>query len=103
MRALRTAGHDVLSVRELSPGASDKQVLGIAVDEERVLITEDKDFGEWVFGRAHSSSGVVMIRFPAGSRAGLPDAILRLVTEKGAILRGAFTVLEPGRARIRKR
>jgi Domain of unknown function (DUF5615) len=43
--ALRTAGHDVSAVAEISPRAKDPAVLAFARAEARVLLTEDKDFG----------------------------------------------------------
>lgn len=44
--ALRNAGYDVLSVLELSPSIDDNEVLKIANNENRILLTSDKDFGE---------------------------------------------------------
>lgn len=49
---LRTAGHDVLAVAELSPEIDDEIVLAWAVRETRILVTNDKDFGELVFRSA---------------------------------------------------
>ena len=46
---LRAAGYDVASVRETRPGASDKDVLDEADSSDRVLLTEDRDFGDWSF------------------------------------------------------
>ena len=52
-RLLRSAllglGHDVLSAGERFPRALDETLLAYARDDGRVLITEDKDFGELVF------------------------------------------------------
>ena len=48
IRALREAGHDVIAIAEVAKGATDDQVLARALDEKRVLITEDHDFGELV-------------------------------------------------------
>jgi predicted nuclease of predicted toxin-antitoxin system len=44
--ALRRLGHDVAWVRTDAPGSKDPEVLQRAVQEERVLVTLDKDFGE---------------------------------------------------------
>ncbi len=43
---LTALGHDVLSETEHAPRAIDEDLLALAPVEERVLITEDKDFGE---------------------------------------------------------
>ena len=66
-----------------------------------ILLTEDKDFGEWVFAHGEVMSGVVLIRFPANMRLELGKAVSVLVAEHGPNLAKSFTVLEPGRARIR--
>lgn len=42
-------GHDVVSAITIDPRMSDTQLLEIALREDRVLITEDKDFGELLF------------------------------------------------------
>ncbi len=49
VRALRAAGHDVLAIAELTPRAEDDAVTDLAVREERLLLTEDKDFGRLVY------------------------------------------------------
>ena len=47
--ALRLHGHDVVWIREDSPGISDHDVLSRATAEGRILIKLDKDFSELVF------------------------------------------------------
>jgi predicted nuclease of predicted toxin-antitoxin system len=61
--ALRELGHDVTWIREISPGASDIQVLERAQREGQVLITFDKDFGELAFRYGlPSSCGIILFR-----------------------------------------
>jgi GDP-D-mannose dehydratase len=50
--ALRNDGHDVLYVKETAPGADDSTVLHLATAQQRILLTEDKDFGELAFRAA---------------------------------------------------
>jgi len=102
VRSLRNDGYDVLTVAGSFPSAPDLQVLKFAVEEERILLTEDKDFGEWIFSQGKAMNGVLLIRFPANMRSKLGEAINFLVAEHGFDLIKSFTVLEPGRARIRK-
>ena len=58
VKGLRADGHDVVYVREVAAGSDDRTVLQLAAGEERVLLTEDKDFGELVvrLGLRHSAS-----------------------------------------------
>jgi predicted nuclease of predicted toxin-antitoxin system len=44
-------GHDVLSALAVDPRASDERLLAIALQDDRVLLTEDRDFGELIFVR----------------------------------------------------
>jgi predicted nuclease of predicted toxin-antitoxin system len=100
VRALRAAGHEVTAILEIAPRAEDTAIIELAVREHRVLLTEDKDFGELVYANAQAASGVILIRFPGNARATLPPAITTLVKEKGEQLFGCFVVVQPGRIRI---
>ena len=83
VRILRASGHDVVAVSEVSPRLSDEDVALWARREERILLTEDKDFGQLAFASGAPSGGVILIRFPAGTRAGLPSAALEVVDHFG--------------------
>ena len=100
VRALRSAGHDVTTVREASPGAIDEVVIGLATADGRIVLTEDKDFGRLVFASTRAPVGVVLIRFPASARSTLGGAVAGLVKQNGERLSGAFAVVQPHRARI---
>lgn len=102
VRKLRSAEYDVLSVAESFPSASDQQVLKHAIESGRLLLTEDKDFGEWVFAHGEKIEGVILIRFPGNARTLLGEEIILLIDGHGVELKKCFTVLEPGRARLRK-
>ena len=47
--AFRDAGCDVLSIREIAPGIADAEVLRLAVNQSRLLVTFDRDYGELIF------------------------------------------------------
>ena len=72
VRALHAAGHDVVAVSEVARGAEDSVVIELARSEQRVLLTEDKDFGQLVFAAARQSSGVVLLRWPVSARGSRP-------------------------------
>src|SRR5919109_777407 len=99
VRALRSADHDVVAIAEISPREEDPSVMERAAGESRILITEDKDFGQLVYARLQRTGGVIFIRFPARARRSLHVAVVELVRRRGESLIGNFTVLQPGRAR----
>lgn len=102
VRTLRSSDYDVSSVAESFPSILDEQVLDHAIKDERILLTEDKDFGEWVFAHGEKVPGVVLIRFPGNARSQLCKQMMFLVEVHSIELKKSFTVLEPGRARLRK-
>jgi predicted nuclease of predicted toxin-antitoxin system len=97
---LRLAGYDVVSITERMPGADDETVIEFARSERRLLITEDKDFGQLVFAAAKQNSGVILIRYPASTRSALTAALLKLLSDNGENLYSRFAVIEPGRVRV---
>lgn len=59
---LRGRGEDVEYVAEAHASASDQRLLERAQAEQRVLITDDRDFGELVYHRRLNSHGVILVR-----------------------------------------
>ena len=98
--ALAGAGHDVVWVRTANPGITDAEVLAWAAREGRVLLTFDKDFGELARNaQLPPSCGVILLRMTvmptnAGAR------IVEIIAQRSDWA-GHFTVVEPGRMRMR--
>ncbi|HUY28168.1 MAG TPA: DUF5615 family PIN-like protein [Candidatus Binataceae bacterium] len=100
VRALRDAAHDVIAAAEIFPSVDDEVILKLAHDDARILLTEDKDFGELVYAAGQKNCGVILIRFPASARRPMAEAVLEAVNRLGAALASQFAVIEPGRIRI---
>ena len=78
-RWLRILGHDVLSVYDENRGLPDDAVLRWAEREKRVLITNDKDFGEKVFRDKHPHHGVIFLRLEDERAASKIATLARLL------------------------
>jgi predicted nuclease of predicted toxin-antitoxin system len=63
IRTLREAGFTVISVSELQKGIKDAQVIEWALQGGYTILTEDKDFGEWVFAHHVKSLSVIFLRY----------------------------------------
>jgi predicted nuclease of predicted toxin-antitoxin system len=60
---LHTLGHDVTAVGHDYPHAlADQEILGIAVAELRIVLTNDKDFGDLIFRDRLRHAGVILFR-----------------------------------------
>lgn len=74
---LHSHGHDATRIAADYPGGlPDPEVLAIAAREARILITDDRDFGELVFVRRQPHAGVIYLRL--GEYADLATKIARL-------------------------
>jgi predicted nuclease of predicted toxin-antitoxin system len=100
VRALRDAGFDVEAGCEIMPRANDSDIIKLSHAENRVLLTEDKDFGWLVFVSHADSAGVVLIRFPGNARSTLPSTVVWLAEKHASELQNAFVVLESNQARF---
>jgi len=82
---LREAGHDAASVAEAMPHATDEDVLRRAVSERRIVVTNDKDFGELVYRSEWEHGGVVLLRLrneQAENRIRVMKAVLETVGDR---------------------
>jgi predicted nuclease of predicted toxin-antitoxin system len=67
---LTDRGHDVKAVARDYPNAlEDREVVGLALGERRVLITNDLDFGELIVREGLGHSGVIVFRLHSTSLA----------------------------------
>jgi predicted nuclease of predicted toxin-antitoxin system len=102
VQTLRAAGHDVVAVVDEGERSVDAAVIDQAYAEERILLTEDKDFGWHVFVARTQSPGVVLIRFPASMRSTMAKTTLAAVESLGDRIATSFLVIQPGHLRLQK-
>lgn len=94
--------HDVKFVVEIQPGMKDTPVLAIATQEQRILITNDKDFGELVFRGKEKHAGVILLRLKEDYPETRIEVLERLISQFGEKLENRFTVATETKVRIRK-
>lgn len=78
-RWLREHQHDVFSVFEEARGIEDEEIVKRAFAENRILITNDKDFGERIFREGWPHRGVILLRLRNERAASKIDALERLL------------------------
>jgi predicted nuclease of predicted toxin-antitoxin system len=101
VNSLRSDGHDVLYILENKPGVSDDEVFRYAFIEERILLTEDKDFGELVYRLKKSINGIILIRIYVHERHLKWPRLKTLIDEHADRLSGNFVVVEINKLRFR--
>lgn len=98
---LRGEGHDVLYVVEEKTGIPDDAVLLNASNEERLLLTEDKDFGELVYRLKKPSWGIILIRIDVKQRHTKWARLSKLIENYEGRLAGNFVVIDSQKFRFR--
>lgn len=96
---LATAGHGVKSIFDVNAALPDDDILTIAKNEPRIVVT--MDFGELVFrsGRAHT--GVLLPRLEGTTRSGKADVLHATLTQHADKIEGHVCVFQNGRLQIR--
>ncbi len=99
--SLRMEGHDVIYALEEEPGLQDDKVLQRAYVERRILITEDKDFGELVYRLKKPAAGIVLIRITVKQRQSKWLRLKKLIDNYADRLPMHFVVIDIDKFRFR--
>lgn len=75
---LRKEGYEVFSVYEQARGATDDLIIQKALDEDWILITNDKDFGEKVYRDKLPHRGIILLRLQDERSLNKIDVLKRL-------------------------
>ncbi len=90
---LEQLGHDVLSAGRLAPRLPDREIMRIAAEQGRVILTADKDFGGLVFLEGLPAEGVILIRFTVPSESERVDLLRKYWPVIEASVKGHFVVV----------
>jgi predicted nuclease of predicted toxin-antitoxin system len=101
VRWLRLEGHDVAYMAEIAAGSTDPEVLALAARDQRLLLTEDKDFGDLVFRTGHAVPGVVLMRLAPALGARKAERLGLAITRFGEGFFGRYIVVEETKFRSR--
>jgi predicted nuclease of predicted toxin-antitoxin system len=98
---LRGEGHDAVAVVEVMPEADDEEILARAVAEDRIIVSNDKDFGELIYRSGWKHRGVVLLCLRderAENKVRMTKAALAQVGER---LRNHYIVVTEAGIRVR--
>ena len=99
---LEQQGHDVFSVYDQVRGIDDDWVIETAQVERRILITNDRGFGEKVFRERRPHHGVVFLRLTNERSANKIRVLDQLISLHGDVLADHFVVATDTRVRFAK-
>ena len=101
VRTLRADGYGVIWVKELNAGMADKDIIALAQQNNQIVITEDKDFGEWVFAHRLNGLTIIFLRYNKADY----EVILSLLrtTLKSIEANGSNEFITINRNKVRRR
>ena len=98
---LRESGHDIRVLVGPERRLSDDDILALALDEDRIVLTADKDFGELTVRFGKPSIGIVLLligSLPASERG---DRVAAALGSVAGSMRGHLVTVLPDRVKVR--
>lgn len=104
VQLLRAQGHDVVWVRETLRGTPDDQLLALATADDRIVLTEDRDFGYLTIALRQPAIGIIIAEINSlpGSASEISKHVADVVSTLGDNAKGWLTLIEPSRVRQRR-
>ncbi|MCP4155463.1 MAG: toxin-antitoxin system, toxin component [bacterium] len=102
LRKLEPLDLNTIFVSVVACGIPDDEVLNLAELHDAILITEDRDFGEWVFAHGRQSVSIIYLRYRNDELDAITEALRTVLSGMSRNLRGKFTVITPKKIRVRE-
>lgn len=99
-RWLEAQQHDVFSVYDEARGIDDEEVIQRTFAENRLLVTNDKDFGEKVYRERLPHRGVILLRLADERSATKIDVLQKLLSAYADHIPGQFVVVTETKIRF---
>ena len=103
-RLLLEAGHDAAHAAELDLlGHTDDEVMSVARNHQRVVLSADTDFGELLARSGDSMPSVILLRRQSHNATDQVGVVLAALIDVSSDLEaGAIVVVEDNRIRVRR-
>jgi predicted nuclease of predicted toxin-antitoxin system len=79
----------------------DQKILELSINEERIIITMDKDFGELVYNAGFAMHGILLLRLENMTGLEKGKIVMHILDNFSDKLEGNFCVYHKGRFRVR--
>ena len=99
---LRELGFDTISVAEDFPSNLDSQILARAFRDDRIVLTNDRDFGELIYRYHFPHKGVIFFRLHNEDVSSKIERLKNLFSQHRTKLPGRFVVVTDHKIRFKK-
>ena len=98
---LQEKNFEVVAVRDIMKGAPDSEIINYAFENNYVIITSDKDFGELTFRLQKPNRGIILLRFPEDNATEKAKILWTAIKKLGNDVINKFVVVEKNSIRVR--
>jgi predicted nuclease of predicted toxin-antitoxin system len=98
---IRELGIEVYSIYEQQRGTLDDSIIELSRNPPSIILTEDKDFGEWVFAHNIKDVSVILLRYHFQDTEQIREILVKILSESFDNLVGKFTTITTNKIRIR--
>jgi predicted nuclease of predicted toxin-antitoxin system len=99
--SLRAGGHDVRYAADTDSRASDAELVDRALAEDRIICTEDFDFGDLLIRDQRLAPGVIILFLPEMAPESRAKRLEQVLATTGFSPHDALTIVESHRVRRR--
>jgi len=99
---LEKKGYDIIHVGVVNSSITDEEVMKLAIMENRVIITFDRDYGNLVFRDGYQPPGVIYLRLQDYPPIYPGEFVHALIESDTYMFEGQFTVASENHIRQRK-
>jgi predicted nuclease of predicted toxin-antitoxin system len=100
---LKQQNFPVIAIRDLNAEMTDISIIELANEEDAIIISMDKDFGELIFKSNILHKGVLLLRLEDAVAEEKLAVIQNIFPEHLLSVKNNFAVYQNGRLRIRNR
>ena len=89
------------SIYKSNRGISDEEIIQLSRNPPRIILTEDKDFGEWVFSHHIENISVLFLRYYYIETAEIIRILSKILSDDKINFFNKFTTITTKKIRIR--
>ncbi len=100
--SLRLLEVEVIYIYDEFRGIDDFSIINLAKQKTNaIILTEDKDFGEWIFSHHMTGISVIFLRYHFSELSEITNVLIKLISEKQNNLLNKFITVTPTKIRMR--
>lgn len=100
--SLRLLEVEVIYIYDEFRGIDDFGIINLAKQNTNaIILTEDKDFGEWIFSHHMTGISVIFLRYHFSELSEINNVLVKLIKEKQLNLLNKFTTVTTTKIRTR--